>query len=110
MHIIGTPNLPATVAADSSALYARNLLDFLKLVFDKDGQFVVNRDDDIVAACLMCMNGEIVRILRDTGTYERFAPIGMTPRPMRPEEFDQVIRDDVALFTRIAREANIKAE
>jgi NAD(P) transhydrogenase subunit alpha len=61
VHIIGTPNLPATVPADSSALYARNVLDFLKLVVDKDGNFVVNREDDIVAACLMCMNGEIVR-------------------------------------------------
>jgi NAD(P) transhydrogenase subunit alpha len=61
VHIIGTPNLPATVAADSSALYARNLLEFLKLVFDQEGRFVVNREDDIVAACLMCMNGEIVR-------------------------------------------------
>jgi NAD(P) transhydrogenase subunit alpha len=61
VHIIGTPNLPATVATDSSALYARNVLDFLKLVFDKDGNFVVNRDDDIVAACLMCMNGEVLR-------------------------------------------------
>jgi NAD(P) transhydrogenase subunit alpha len=61
VHIIGQPNLPATVPADSSALYARNLLDFLKLVFDKDGNFVVNREDDIVAACLMCMNGEVLR-------------------------------------------------
>jgi NAD(P) transhydrogenase subunit alpha len=61
VHIIGQPNLPATVPADSSALYARNLLDFLKLVFDKEGQFVVNKDDDIVAACLMCMNGEVLR-------------------------------------------------
>jgi tripartite-type tricarboxylate transporter receptor subunit TctC len=56
------------------------------------------------------LNAEIVRILRDTGTYERFSPIGMTPRPMSPEEFDQAIRDDVAAFTKIAREANIKAE
>jgi tripartite-type tricarboxylate transporter receptor subunit TctC len=56
------------------------------------------------------LNREIVRILRDAGTYERFAPIGMTPRPMAPEEFDQAIRDDVAVFTRIAREAKIKAE
>src|SRR5882724_10466861 len=45
VNIIGQPNLPATVPADSSALYARNLLDFLKLVFDKDGNFVVNKDD-----------------------------------------------------------------
>ncbi|HTT10859.1 MAG TPA: NAD(P) transhydrogenase subunit alpha [Burkholderiaceae bacterium] len=61
VHIIGQPNLPATVPTDSSALYARNLLDFLKLVTDKEGNFVVNQDDDIVAACLMCMGGEIVR-------------------------------------------------
>jgi H+-translocating NAD(P) transhydrogenase subunit alpha len=61
VQIIGVPNLPATVPADSSALYARNLLDFLKLVVDADGKLVVNREDDIVAACLMCANGEIVR-------------------------------------------------
>jgi NAD(P) transhydrogenase subunit alpha len=61
VHIIGQPNLPATVPADSSALYARNVLDFLKLVFDKEGAFTVNREDDIVAACLLCMNGEILR-------------------------------------------------
>jgi len=56
------------------------------------------------------LNREIVRILRDAGTYERFGPIGMTPRPTSPEDFDQLIRDDVAVFARIAREANIKAE
>ncbi|MDT4890570.1 hypothetical protein FQZ97_1274240 [compost metagenome] len=41
------------VAADASALYARNVLDFLKLVLDKDGQFTLNLEDDIVAACLV---------------------------------------------------------
>jgi tripartite-type tricarboxylate transporter receptor subunit TctC len=56
------------------------------------------------------LNSEIVRILRDSGTYERFGPIGMTPRPTSPEEFDQLIRDDAAVFAKIAREANIKAE
>ena len=61
VSIIGQPNLPATVPADSSALYARNVLDFLKLVVDKDGALAVNREDDIVAACLMCAGGEIVR-------------------------------------------------
>ena len=56
------------------------------------------------------LNAEVARILRSAETYERFAPIGMTPRPMSPEEFDAAIRDDVAVFTKIAREANIKAE
>jgi tripartite-type tricarboxylate transporter receptor subunit TctC len=56
------------------------------------------------------LNAEITRILRSSETYERFGPIGMTPRPMSPEDFDAAIRNDVAVFTRIAREANIKAE
>src|SRR5262252_3831153 len=56
------------------------------------------------------LNAEITRILRSSDTYERFAPIGMTPRPMSPEDFDTLIRSDVALFSKIAREANIKAE
>jgi NAD(P) transhydrogenase subunit alpha len=61
VQIIGVPNLPATVPVDSSALYARNVIDFLKLVFDKEGAFTVNLDDDIVAACLMCKDGELRR-------------------------------------------------
>ena len=56
------------------------------------------------------LNGEIVRILSDEETRKRFGPIGMTPRPTTPEGFDALIRDDAAVFTRIARESNIKAE
>ncbi|MES2098339.1 MAG: Re/Si-specific NAD(P)(+) transhydrogenase subunit alpha [Pseudomonadota bacterium] len=59
--IVGETNLPALVAADASALYARNVLDFLKLVLPKDSGFVVPMDDDIVAACLMTQAGEVKR-------------------------------------------------
>ena len=59
--IVGETNLPALVAADSSALYARNVLDFLKLVITKEGTFNVPMDDDIVAACLMTQGGEVKR-------------------------------------------------
>lgn len=58
--LVGHGNLPALVAADASALYARNLLDFLKLV-TKDGVFHLDLEDDIVAACLMCRDGQVVR-------------------------------------------------
>ena len=61
VHIVGEANLAAAVAADASALYARNVLDFLKLVSDKDGNFVVNMEDDIVAACLLCKDGQAVK-------------------------------------------------
>ena len=59
--LIGETNIPALVAADSSSLYARNVLDFLKLVLPKDSGFVVPMDDDIVVACLMTQAGEIKR-------------------------------------------------
>lgn len=57
--IIGETNLPALVAADSSSLYARNVLDFLKLVITKEGTLHVPADDDIVLACLMAQGGEL---------------------------------------------------
>lgn len=59
--IIGLSNLPAMVAADASALYARNILDFMKLIVTKEGALAIPTDDDIVTACLMCENGKVIR-------------------------------------------------
>ena len=59
--IIGEPNIPALCAADASALYARNVLDFLKLIIDKEAALAIDRSDEIVAATLMCTAGEIIR-------------------------------------------------
>jgi NAD(P) transhydrogenase subunit alpha len=59
--LVGETNLPALVAADASALYARNVLDFLKLVLTKEGEFKVDMEDDIVAACLMTQGGDVKR-------------------------------------------------
>jgi NAD(P) transhydrogenase subunit alpha len=59
--IIGQTNLPGMVATDASALYARNLLDFLKLIIDGEGKLAINREDDIVQACLMCDAGQVLR-------------------------------------------------
>ncbi len=61
VQIVGHTNLPSTVATDASALYARNLLDFLKLIVDKDGQRVIDMQDDIVAATLLCRDGQVLR-------------------------------------------------
>lgn len=59
--LVGETNLPALVAADASALYARNVLDFLKLILNKDGALHVDLQDDIVAACLMAHEGTVRR-------------------------------------------------
>ena len=59
--LIGHTNFPAMIATDASALYARNVMDFVKLITDKEGKLIINKDDDIVAACLMTENGQVVK-------------------------------------------------
>ena len=61
VHIVGEPDLACHVAADASALYARNVLDFLKLVFDKEDKLVIDREDEIIKATLVCHGGEQLR-------------------------------------------------
>jgi NAD(P) transhydrogenase subunit alpha len=61
VHLIGIANLPGLVAADSSALYARNLMNFLNLMLDqKTGAFTINREDEIIAGTLVCTGGEVI--------------------------------------------------
>jgi NAD(P) transhydrogenase subunit alpha len=59
--IIGEPNLAALVAADASQFYSRNVLDFLKLIIDKEDKLAIDRADEIVNATLLCMDGETLR-------------------------------------------------
>jgi NAD(P) transhydrogenase subunit alpha len=61
VKLVGYTNLASMVAADASALYARNLLDFMKLIVDKEAALAIPTDDDIVTACLMCQNGQVLR-------------------------------------------------
>jgi NAD(P) transhydrogenase subunit alpha len=61
VKIVGYTNLASMVGADASALYSRNLLDFMKLIVDKEAKLVIPSDDDIVTACLMCRDGQAIR-------------------------------------------------
>jgi tripartite-type tricarboxylate transporter receptor subunit TctC len=56
------------------------------------------------------LNAGIRAVLADAGTRSKWAPIGIEPRPTSPEAFDRLIRDETALFAKIARAAGIKAE
>ena len=62
VKLIGLENLPATVAADASALYARNLLNMVVLMVDpKTGEAKMDRTDEIIAATLACEGGAIAK-------------------------------------------------
>lgn len=59
VKLIGIANLPATVPTDASALYARNLYNFLALMLDaKSGEFKIDREDEIIAGTMVCAGGE----------------------------------------------------
>lgn len=60
--LIGYSNLPAMMSADASALYARNVLNFINLLFEaKTGELKVDREDEIIAGTLVCSSGELIK-------------------------------------------------
>ena len=54
------------------------------------------------------LNDEINRMLADAAFRERLSAEALEPMPMSPEQFTQYIRDDVARWSRLARERNIQ--
>ena len=57
--IVGIANMPGRVAADASALYARNLTAFAGLLL-KDGALAPDLEDEILKASLVTHGGQIV--------------------------------------------------
>jgi NAD(P) transhydrogenase subunit alpha len=61
VKIIGSLNLASDLAATASALYAKNLLNFLETMIDKDNKaIVVNEDDELIKATLLTKGGAVV--------------------------------------------------
>ncbi len=58
--IIGNSNLPSTMPADASKVFGKNLLNFLKLMIDANGNLALNFDDDLIKGTCMTHNGHIV--------------------------------------------------
>ena len=60
VKVAGFTNLPGRMAADSSALYARNLLAFLPLLTGENAAFAPKWDDEIVKAAVLTRDGQVV--------------------------------------------------
>jgi tripartite-type tricarboxylate transporter receptor subunit TctC len=56
------------------------------------------------------LNGEVVRILGLPDVKERLLALGAEPNPMTPAAFDAHVKTEIAKFSKIIREANIKVE
>ena len=61
VKIVGPANLPAELATDASALFARNLLNFITPMVDKETKALnIDPNDEVVKGTLVTRNGQIV--------------------------------------------------
>jgi NAD(P) transhydrogenase subunit alpha len=59
VHIVGPENIPAGLAFHASQLYGKNIETFLLNFFDKEGNFTIDTEDEIVAATLLTRDGQV---------------------------------------------------
>jgi len=61
VNIMGYPNFPSRIPYDASHVYARNVLNFFKLLLSSDSKsLAINWDDEIIKGAALCHGGEIV--------------------------------------------------
>ena len=60
VSIIGLLNIPSRLSADASALYAKNVLNFITPMVNTDKALAVNWHDEIIAATVLTRDGDIV--------------------------------------------------
>lgn len=60
VKVAGFTNLPGRIAADASALYAKNLLALLPLLTGENAAFAPKWDDEIVKASVLTRDGQVV--------------------------------------------------
>jgi len=58
--IIGNSALAATASSDASKLYSKNVLNFSKLIINKEGGVDLNFADDIVKGTCITHDGKVV--------------------------------------------------
>ena len=58
--IIGFNNLPSSLSTDASALYSKNIFEFIKLLINDKGSLYINREDELVAGALLTTEGNLI--------------------------------------------------
>jgi NAD(P) transhydrogenase subunit alpha len=59
VNIVGNSRLASTMPSDASKLYGKNILNFLRLIIDKEGNTQLNFEDDLVQGTCIAHNGAI---------------------------------------------------
>jgi tripartite-type tricarboxylate transporter receptor subunit TctC len=63
---------------------------------------------NLPAPIVQRLNAEIDRLLQNPEFAERLSGEALTPMPMSPEQFGAYIKDDIARWTKLAKERNIE--
>ena len=56
------------------------------------------------------LNAQVTAILQNPEVREQFAKLGISPVPMKPDEFAKFVRDEIVTYQRIVKEANIQPQ
>ncbi len=60
VKIIGESNLPSAMPSDASKMYGNNVFNFLKLLFDEEGNYKLNMEDEIIRGTCLTHEGEVI--------------------------------------------------
>ncbi len=89
VKIVGHANTPSRVATDASRLFAKNLLNFLSPLIDKEtGDFTIDMEDETVSGTLVTREGEIVHPLLTKETPSE--PVEVAPEDAAEESHGDV--------------------
>ena len=56
------------------------------------------------------LNAEVAAILQKPDLKEQFAKLGITPAPMKPDEFARFVREQVTVFQKVVKSAGIEPQ
>jgi len=59
IKVVGNSNLPSAMPSDASKVYGKNILNFLALIIDKEGNLNLNFEDDLVKGTCVLNEGKI---------------------------------------------------
>ncbi len=61
VHVVGSKDITSTISEDASALFSKNILNFLTLLIDSESNSInIDWDDEIIQGILVTKNNEIV--------------------------------------------------
>jgi len=93
--IVGSTNLPSTLATDASATYATNIVKLMGEMMDKEGKLNLDLENEVIAGVVVTKDNDVVHMkvrelmgLEPLTTAPKDAAIGQTPEDAKPQAAD----------------------